>query len=120
MDLKLSFVSCEREVVCSSCSSCSLVFLSCWVAIQRKWSGGCKVRRWLDFKNLVPAHQVSTLGRSMAALAIPTAVPHMPAVEGRSWEELVPDCRGNSERRQQQWFPEHGKLGMLVLGPEEF
>lgn len=84
MELKLGFVSCEREVVCSSCSSGSLVFLSCWVAIQ-----GCDIGKWLDFKNMVPAHQVSTLDRSVAALPIPTAVSHTPAVEGRSWEELV-------------------------------
>lgn len=27
----------------------------------------CEVGRWLDFKNLVPAHQVSRLDRSVAA-----------------------------------------------------
>lgn len=75
---------------------------------------------WLDFKNLVPAHQVSTLDGSVAALPVLRAAPHMPVVEGRSWEELVPDCRGSREGRQQQCFPEHGRLGMLVLGPEGF
>lgn len=82
--------------------------------------GGCDVGRWLEFKNLVPANQVSTLDRSVAALPIPTAASHTPAVEGRSWEGLVPDCRGSSKGKQQQWFPECGKLGTLVLGPEGF
>lgn len=74
--------------------------------------GGCDVGRWLDFKNLVPAHQVSTLGRSGATLPVPTAASH--ACCGRKMLGRA----GSSEGRQQQWFPERGKLGMLVLGPE--